>query len=79
MALKINELNHDAAGVMSASGQFDGEPFSFSAIGRKWLLKLSNGLTVEQDADNVASRGEARGALYGAVAMIRARQRVSHA
>lgn len=75
MALKIAELNHDAAGVMSATGQFDGEPFSFSAIGRKWLLKLSSGLTVEQDADNVASRGEARGALYGAVALIRQKQR----
>lgn len=77
MALKIYEMKPDAAGVVTAAGHLDGEPFSLSAIGRRWLLRLANGLTVEQDAIDVASKRDARGALYAAVARIRESQKMA--
>lgn len=75
MALKIHEMTSDERGRITAEGLFDGERFSLRSDGAQWLLNLASGSPVVMEAQDPASRSEANGFLWAAVARIREAQK----
>lgn len=75
MALKIHEMISDERGHIRAEGLFDGERFSLRNDGARWLLDLAFHQPIAVEAHDPASRSEANGFLWAAVARVREAQK----
>lgn len=75
MALKIHEMTSDERGRIRAEGLFDGERFSLSNDGASWILDMASHPPVNVHSHNPASRSEANGLIWAAVARVREAQK----